>query len=194
MGVSTGTVVKFYDSDKNLLNTYYLDDRSDDYIYQGLICDGGSTFKPDNFGEFDERQKEIMKVYFDETSGSVGEGYATVTPNIQSPAELLVIWTKIRSSVISKFNVEMDKYHDRVISDYHLFKTSIVELTLKKKSLFGNKPKYALPDTMEPLTKNEFQRKLYDIIWMMDSISKIIGLLIVAKENEMLVEITAADY
>lgn len=47
MGVRTGTIVKLYTIDNQLVNKYNLDDRSDDYIYDGLVCDGGANFNPD---------------------------------------------------------------------------------------------------------------------------------------------------
>ena len=193
MGISTGTYIKYYTKENQLVNKYNLDDRSDDYIYDGLVCDGGAIFNPNKYGEFSEEQKEIMKVYFDEDSLSVGEGYAKVTPNIQSPEKLLPIWLKIRSSVIKPFQRDLKTYHSQIISDYKQVKEETDKFNSSKKGLFSKK-KYILPELTKLKSEYDFEDILWRNIWKIDSISKIIGFLIAAKENEMLVEITAADY
>ena len=193
MGVSTGTIIKFYTTDKQLVNKYNLDDRSDDYIYDGLVCDGGANFNPEKFGEFTDEQKEIMKVYFDEESMSVGEGYAKVTSNIQSPEKLLQIWTKIRSSIIKSFQADLKSYHNQIISDYNQIKERTELFNKTKKGLFS-KSTFDLPELTNLKSEFDFEHILWRTIWKIDSISKVIALLIAAKENQMLVEITAADY
>ena len=193
MGVSTETCIKFYTKEKELIKKYNMDDRSDDYIYQGLVCDGGAKFNPDNFGEFSEEQKEIMKVYFDEHSMSVGEGYAKVISNIQSPEKLLPIWTKIRTSIISPFQSDLNDYHNLITSDHQKMNESIEKNKNSKKGLFTKKEDIVFPELSELKSEYDFKDTLWKVIWKIDSISKIIGLLIVAKENDMLVEITVAD-
>ncbi|HHH53985.1 MAG TPA: hypothetical protein ENK91_10025 [Bacteroidetes bacterium] len=134
-----------------------------------------------------------MKIYFDEDSGSVLEGYATVTPNIQSPDKLLPIWIKIRSSVIKPFQSELNNYHNKIIVYNKKIKQETEKFNKSKKSLFS-KNKFILPELTELKTEYDFEDILWRTIWKIDSISKVIGLLIVAKENGMLVEITASDY
>jgi len=194
MGVSTTTYIKFYTKEKQLVKKYNMDDRSDDYIYDGLVCDGGANFNPDSFGEFSDEQKEIMKLYFDEESMSVVEGYAKVTSNIQSPEKLLPIWTKIRTSVIKPFQSDLNDYHNNIISDYQKINESVEKNKNSKKSLFSKKEDLIIPELSELKSEYNFKDMLWRIIWKIDSISKVIGLLIVAKENNMLVEITAADF
>jgi hypothetical protein len=193
MGVSTGTIVKFYTIDNQLVNKYNLDDRSDDYIYDGLVCDGGANFNPDKYGDFTDEQKEIMKVYFDEESMSVGEGYAKVTSNIQSPEKLLPIWIKIRSSVIKPFQADLKSYHSQIIADYKQIKDKTELFNSSKKGLFS-KNTFNLHELTNLKSEYDFENILWRTIWQIDRISKVIALLIAAKENKMLVEITVADY
>lgn len=194
MGVSTETCIKFYTKEKQFVKKYNMDDRSDDYIYDGLVSDGGTNFNPDNFGEFSDDEKKIMKVYFDEQSSSVAEGYAKVTSNIQSPTELLPIWIKIRTSVISPFQSGLNDYHNGIIN-YHKKMTESIEIQKKsKRGLFAKKEDLLFPELSELKSEYDFKDILWRVIWKIDSISKIIALLITAKENDMLVEITVADY
>lgn len=193
MGVHTGTIVKFYNKENEFINRYNLDDRSDDYIYDGLICGGDLEFKPDKYGEFTEGQKEIMKIYFDEKSMSVEEGYARAKSNIQSPEKLLPIWIIIRSSIIEPFHSGLRSYHNQIISDFKVVKEEIDKHNNSKKGFFS-KNTLVLPELTNLKSEHEFQDIIWRTIWKIDSISKIIALLIVAKQNDMLVEITASDY
>lgn len=193
MGVSTGTYVRFYTKEEQLIKRYNLDDRSDDYIYSGLIADGGANFTPEMYGEFSDEQKQIMKVYFDEESMSVGEGYAKVTPNIQSPDKLLPIWIKIRSSVIKPFQRDLKDYHNQIIRDYNTLQNEVDRFNSSKKGLFSSK-EFNLPQMTDLKSEYDFKNILWRTVWKIDSISKVIALLIAAKGNENLVEITAADF
>ena len=62
-----------------------------------------------------------------------------------------------------------------------------------KKGFLSNK-NIELPELTELKSEYDFKKILWRTIWKIDSISKVMGLLIVAKENGNLVEITAADY
>jgi len=62
-----------------------------------------------------------------------------------------------------------------------------------KSNLFSKKF-FTLPQLTILKSEYDFEDILWRTIWKVDSISKVIGLLIVAKQNDMLVEITAADY
>lgn len=185
MGVSTGTQIRFYTTDKEFVKKYYLEDRSDDYIYEGLVCNDDSEFSPENFGDFTEEQKEIMKVYFDEDSMSVTEGYANVIQNIQSAKKLLPIWNQIRSSIIQPFQQDLNSYHSQIITDYKLIKESVDNVDTPKDN--------QVPELTTLKSEYDFEDLLWRTIWKIDSVSKVIALLIVAKENDMLVEITAVD-
>lgn len=50
-----------------------------------------------------------------------------------------------------------------------------------------------MPKLMALKSEYDFEDLLWRTIWKIESVSKIIALLIVAKENDMLVEITAVD-
>jgi hypothetical protein len=192
MGVSTEIHIKFYTEDKKFVNKYNLDDRSDDYVYEGLVSGGGSEFKPENFGEFSDEQKKIMKIYFDEESESVSEGYAKATKNIQSPEKLLPIWTEIRSSIIAPFQQNLISYHNEIINDYKNINDKIENYN-SQTNIVTSKNKMSLPKLTKLKSENDFKRTLRDTIWKIDSISKVIALLIVARDNKMLVEITVVD-
>lgn len=194
MGVNTITYVKFYTKDKKLVEKYNLDDRSDDYIYEGLVANGGAKFNPSTFGEFSDEQKEIMKLYFDKDSMSVSEGYAKVVSNIQSPDKLLPIWNKIRGSIIVPFQTDLKEYHNSIISDYKKVNDAFEKSKNTKKGFFFKKEDLIAPELTQLKSEYEFEDLLWCTIWKIDSISKVIGLLIAAKQNNMLVEITAADY
>jgi hypothetical protein len=194
MGVSTETRIKFYTKEKALVNTYCMDDRSDDYIYSGLVCDGGAVFNPDSFGDFTAEQKEIMKIYFDEESMSVGEEYASVTSNIQAPEKLLPIWNQIRTAVIKPFQAGLNDYHNGIIADYEKLNKSFEKNKNARTRLFSKKEHVVIPDLLPLKSEYDFKDTLWRTIWKIDSISKVIALLIVAKKNNMLVEITAADF
>lgn len=193
MGVRTGTIVKFYTKENEFINRYNLDDRSDDYMYDGLICSGGLEFKPDKYGEFTEEEKEIMKIYFDEKSMSVLEGYTRAKSNIQSPEKLLPIWITIRSSIIEPLHSGLSSYHNQIIADFKVVKEEVDKHNNSKKGFFS-KNTLDLPELTKLKSEHEFQDIIWRTIWKIDSISKIIALLIVAIQNDVLVEITASDY
>ena len=187
MAVSTSTVVKFYTKENEFLKKYDLDDRSDDYIYDGLVCNGGATFNPEKYGNFSEEQKEIMKVYFNEESLSVMEGYAEeVIVNIQSPEKLLPIWSKIKSSVAKSFQANLIEYHNGIIADHEKVTSEIARYNSKKEDII-------LPEFTKLKSEYDFKNDLWRITSAIESISKVIGLLMVAEENNFLVEITAND-
>ncbi len=123
---------------------------------------------------------------------SVGEGYAKITPNIQKPEKLLPIWIKIRTSVIKPFQSDLKEYHSQIISDYNNVKEEVNKFNSAKSGLFSN-PKLELPKLTSLMSEYDFKNILWRTIWKIDSISKVIGLLIVAKESGYLVEITAED-
>ena len=186
MGVSTSTIVKFFKEENQLVNTYYLEDRSDDYIYDGLAASGGATFTPE--------QKSIMKVYFAAESGSVMEGYAEVTPNIQDPAKLIPIWEKIRGHAIKELHNKTTNYHNNLFDFHTKLEEQVSRYNQIKQGMFSKKEAFQLPSEIKLQTKDAFKRNVWDATWKIDSISKIIGLLIVAKAEKYKVEITASDF
>jgi len=195
MGVSTTLKIAFYTKNKEFIKKHDLDGRADGYIY-GLVNDGGATFSPENFGEFSDSEKEAMKVYFDAESLSVGEGYAEVRSNIQSPKELMKIWTKIRSKTIKTFNSKLKTYHDNLSKDFNnlIESTKHYNESINKKSWFGKTNKIEIPDFAPLMSEYNFDRLLFDLVWDIDNISQVLTILNVAKVEDVLVEITAADY
>ena len=195
MGVSTSLKFARFSKKEELIKRYDLDVRADEFIYN-LLNDGGSTFNPEYFGEFSDAEKEIMKIYYDKNSISVAEGYAKITQNIQSPKELKSIWIKIRSSIIKSFNSKMRDYHNGISDDV----SGLVEYinkyneTLDKQKIFSKKEKVELPNmTTHIMSKYNFDRTLFNVIWSIDCISQILSLLDTSINDDMLVEITAAD-
>lgn len=164
MGVSTNCNVTFYTKEKEKIQKVELDDRADDFIYH-LMNDGGARFNPDAIYKFSDEDKAIMKIYFDENSGSVAEGYAKVSPNIQDPQKLKKIWINIRSGIIQEFDQSMKAYHEKLSA----------EPTVK-------------------MSEYDFSKKMFKYTWSLDSISGVIALLQLAIKNDHLVEITASDF
>lgn len=194
MGVSTSLKITFFSEEKALAKEINLDGRANGFIYE-LLNDGGLTFTPEKIGEFNDSEKEIMKVYFDKESMSVKEGYATVTQNIQAPKELKKIWTKIRSYIIKEFKNKMVNYHNNLTSDIISSQEIIKNVNEKidKQSLFSKIKKVELPNITAQISGIDFDRLILDYTWSMDCISQIIVLLEMAENENMLVEITAID-
>jgi hypothetical protein len=195
MGVSTSLKIAFYSKEKELIKKYDLAGRADEYIYS-LVNDGGATFEPEKFGDFNESQKEALKVYFDQESLSVSEGYAKVTTNIQSPKELKPLWLKIRSSIIRSFNSKMKDYHDKLSASLTGLTDSIHVSNegLEKRNIFSKKKKIEVSDIATPMSEYDFDRALFNIVWSIDSISEVLTMLNMAIADDVLIEISAADY
>ena len=164
MGVSTSCIVTIYSKEKEKIKKIDFENRADNFIYN-IINDGGATFNPNAINNFTDDEREIMKVYFDENSGSVLQGYATVTPNIQDPNKMKEIWIKIRSGIIIEFNNSMKEYHEKLSSD-----------------------------SSAKMSEYKFNKKLFNYTWSLDCVSGIISLLQMAIINEYLIEITVADF
>lgn len=194
MSGSTSLKISFFSKEKELIKKIDLDARADEFIYD-LLNDGGSTYNPDILGEFDDSEKEIMKVYFDQESMSVSEGYATVTQNIQDPKELKMIWTKIRSTLINGFQQKMVSYHNDLTRDINLIKEVIKDHNeiIEKQSLFSKIKKVELPNITPLMTVYNFERAISDNIWSIDCLSQVLVLLDMADKEKMLVEITVTD-
>lgn len=163
MGVSTCCSVGFFTKEKEQIKKITLEGIADKFIYD-IINDGGATFNPDSIAEFSAEEKEILKIYFDEESVSVLEGYAKVTPNIQNPNELKTVWKKIRRSTIIEFEKSMIAYHKKLSADPSV-----------------------------KMSEDDFERKLFNYRCTLECVSEIISMLNLAIEDGTLVEITAVD-
>ncbi len=193
MGVATNCKISFYTKEKVFIEKYDLEGRADDFIY-GLINDGGATFNPSYYGEFSTEQIEIMKIYFDEESMSVGEGYAKVTPNVQDPKELKKIWTKIRTHIIKSFNKRMKEYRSSLNDSINQMQDEIKKSKESKSGFFSKKNSIDLKEPTIQMDDYRFDKVLFDYTWSLNSISKVMAGLEIAIKNDNLVEITVSDW
>ena len=195
MGVSTSIKIGLYNKEKEFIKKIDLDSRADEFIYK-IVNDGGATFEPEKLGDFDEDEKEVLKVYFDKDSVSVAEGYAKVTENIQSPKDLKKIWTKIRTTIIRGYKNKMVDYHKCLSNDINSIQEIIKDYNGKvdKQGLFSKSKKIESPSFTALMTEYNFDRLLFDSIWSLDCISQVLLILDLAIKEDNLVEITAADY
>ncbi len=193
MGVSTNCNIAYFSKDLDLINRYTLEGRADNFIY-GLIGGSGAYFDPEKHGGFTDEEMKIMKIYFDENSLSVSEGYARITPNVQDPNELLNIWLKIRSNLIKEFNLNLAEYRQSLLDNISELKSTIQDKPRNLLSFLPNKKSIQIPQQQKEISDDKFKRILFDYTWSLDSISMIISALTIAIKNEYLVEITASDW
>ncbi|MDJ1502739.1 hypothetical protein [Xanthocytophaga agilis] len=166
MGVSAGLNMYFYTQEEELKKKINLLSTVTDDIYYLLIYEYGDD-KPEGLNQFTEQEQEVMRLYFDEESLTASEGYGIVKSNIQSPKELVKIWSKLQSYFVKSFEKEMVDYHTQLTSN---------------------------PSPTSQMAPDTFKRKISDGAWTAASTSIIITRLEQAIDDDMLVEITIEDY